>query len=745
MQISEDIIRNLAPFHELSTSRIQEIITRLSYEEIADGHHLFHAGDWDNQTIFLVTGEIALWTNKKDQEIISAKSKQARYAIADAQPRKMSAKAFKDVTILRVDSALLNVLLSQNNAKNYQVAEIAAADESDWMTQVLQSKVFRNIPADNIMQVIMCMEQVDVRAGDIIINQGDEGDYFYIINSGRCQVRRVMRPNTPVVTLAELGAGDSFGEEALVSGLTRNTTITMLTDGRLHRLDKNQFIHLVKNSLLEQITYRDAVAAVKDGAVLVDFRDHVSYQNASLKDSINVPFFLLRSQLEQLDKSRKYITYCDDGSVSAAAAFYMTQEGFDAAALRSGMKAIPENDLEQKSPNYDSSGNITLTATLKPSTPVTEQEDDSAKTSTPTCIGSANIDAGAAHIQPQAYQNSAELLKLKQEIAELNDALAISSENLTAAQGQRDKITDQFKHEREKQYHNVTLFRRQIERLEKERDDFRSKFETAVSANNAATANTKDPVTDNGDAQTAQIAALQQQQVEQTKVLEQARQKHAVLEKRISELSAENATIKNNPDNTSATTTELQKLTTRLNEHKEHLRKVLNAKIALEKALKAYKEREKISQLKNQKEIDQLKNELDQAKQQQSQQLDNQTNGENIQPAQFILGKILKREDKQAVIIASQATDGAANIRHNLAELRKEMDNETIVHQKRMEQMLKLQEKQMCALKTVLADSGETTPQARSIAEKVSKKFLWGIILLLLAVVMGTVFLVGNL
>ena len=50
-----------------------------------------------------------------------------------------------------------------------------------------------------------------------MIKQGDEGDYFYVIVDGRCVVTRETPLNREGVKLAELGGGDTFGEEALIS------------------------------------------------------------------------------------------------------------------------------------------------------------------------------------------------------------------------------------------------------------------------------------------------------------------------------------------------------------------------------------------------------------------------------------------------------------------------------------------------------------------------------------------------
>jgi CRP-like cAMP-binding protein len=106
------------------------------------------------------------------------------------------------------------------------------------MTRMLQSDAFIKLPPADIQRLLQTLRSVPVSAGDVIIRQGDEGDYFYIIKEGSCSVTRLASGEGWDVPLAELGKGDCFGEEALVSDATRNATVTMLTDGTLMRLSK---------------------------------------------------------------------------------------------------------------------------------------------------------------------------------------------------------------------------------------------------------------------------------------------------------------------------------------------------------------------------------------------------------------------------------------------------------------------------------------------------------------------------
>ncbi len=92
-------------------------------------------------------------------------------------------------------------------------------------------------------------------AGDVVIRQGDEGDFFYAIVGGRCAVTRETPLNREGIRLAELGMGDTFGEEALISGATRNATVTMLTDGVLMRLAKDDFNTLLNEPMLQWVDH----------------------------------------------------------------------------------------------------------------------------------------------------------------------------------------------------------------------------------------------------------------------------------------------------------------------------------------------------------------------------------------------------------------------------------------------------------------------------------------------------------
>jgi len=203
---------------------------------------------------------------------------------------------------------------------------------------LLQTNAFHRIPPANIQAIFQRLQRVPCTAGEVVIKQGAEGDYFYIIVNGKCVVTRETPLSREGIKLAELGVGDTFGEEALIAEAKRNATVTMLADGVLMRLNKQDFRELMNEPLLQWVTPEAARKLVVDrGARWLDVRLPSEHQNLAIEGSINVPLYLVRLRLSTLDRNRPYILYCDTGRRSSAAAYILVERGLDAYVLKGGL------------------------------------------------------------------------------------------------------------------------------------------------------------------------------------------------------------------------------------------------------------------------------------------------------------------------------------------------------------------------------------------------------------------------
>ena len=339
--VDKAVLKTLVPAQSLNAENFQELAGKTVVEEVKAGRLVFKKGDSDRKAVYVLSGEVELIGDTGSTGIIRGGSAEARHAIANQQPRQVSAKARNTVTVTRIDSDLLDILLTWDQLSGIEVAEVSGAndDDGDWMTRILQSKAFLRIPPANIQHMFMRLQELPVKSGQSVITQGEEGDFYYIISRGRCKVTRESA-NGASVTLAELCDGDAFGEEALLSESKRNASITMETDGLLMRLSKDDFEELLKEPILNEVDLEEAKSMVAKGAVLMDVRMESEHKAGSIKGSLNIPLFMLRLKADSLDRSKTYICYCETGRRSSAAAFLLSEQGFDSVVLKGGLQAI---------------------------------------------------------------------------------------------------------------------------------------------------------------------------------------------------------------------------------------------------------------------------------------------------------------------------------------------------------------------------------------------------------------------
>ena len=95
------------------------------------------------------------------------------------------------------------------------------------------------LPERIIERLARSLVTVELKAGEIAVREGDEGDRFYIVESGTLAVSR------DGAHVAEIGSGNSFGEIALLRDVPRTATVTASSAVVLLALDRRHFIPAV--------------------------------------------------------------------------------------------------------------------------------------------------------------------------------------------------------------------------------------------------------------------------------------------------------------------------------------------------------------------------------------------------------------------------------------------------------------------------------------------------------------------
>jgi MFS family permease len=108
--------------------------------------------------------------------------------------------------------------------------------------------LFAGVPVPTLEAVATRLVPAAVRAGEVVIRQGDPADRFYVIRAGTFEVTR-REPGEPAdqapALLRTMTTGEVFGEIGLLRATARTATVTAATDGSLLALDGASFLDLV--------------------------------------------------------------------------------------------------------------------------------------------------------------------------------------------------------------------------------------------------------------------------------------------------------------------------------------------------------------------------------------------------------------------------------------------------------------------------------------------------------------------
>lgn len=340
-QTTTQLLKRFSPLDGLKRDNLAALARKVQVRELSPGQVLFKEGDTEKRTFYIVSGTLELVDHGKVVGTVEGGSDFARNPVAPVYPRRVSAKARDRVQFISVDSDLLDVMLTWDQTGSYEVSELKNGKDDggneDWMTMLLQTKAFHKIPPANIQAIFMRMQQINYKAGDIVLKQGAEGDYFYVLTRGTALVTRETPLSKDGIKLAELSVGDTFGEEALISDAKRNATVTMTREGSVMRLGKDDFKKLLNEPMLDWVDAEQAAKIVKAGGQWLDVRLPSEFENNHLDGALNIPLYFIRLKINTLSKARKYVVCCDTGRRSSAGAYILSERGFDAFVLRGGI------------------------------------------------------------------------------------------------------------------------------------------------------------------------------------------------------------------------------------------------------------------------------------------------------------------------------------------------------------------------------------------------------------------------
>eukprot|EP00933_Yihiella_yeosuensis_P083030 TRINITY_DN97109_c0_g1_i1.p1 TRINITY_DN97109_c0_g1~~TRINITY_DN97109_c0_g1_i1.p1 ORF type:complete len:409 (-),score=125.99 TRINITY_DN97109_c0_g1_i1:251-1477(-) len=169
-----------------------------------------------------------------------------------------------------------------------------------------RSFMFKSLDEKDLKVVIAAMEEMPFEAGARIIEEGDDGDYLFVIEKGNPEVKKEIDDEIKVVK--KCTPGDVVGELALLYNCPRAATVDAVDKCLLWKLDRETFNHIVKE------------AATKKSSMYDDFLKKVSlffnlgpYERSQIADAL---------KSENVKKGDFIVLEGEDGDK-----FYIVEEG----------------------------------------------------------------------------------------------------------------------------------------------------------------------------------------------------------------------------------------------------------------------------------------------------------------------------------------------------------------------------------------------------------------------------------
>lgn len=111
--------------------------------------------------------------------------------------------------------------------------------------------LFDHLNEEQLIELTNSIEPVNYKSGEIVINQGDVGDKFYLIKEGSVRIYTTNPQNNTEIVLARLEAGDYFGEQALLEEIPgkRMASAKALNDTTLYTIPHAAYIKILNPKL----------------------------------------------------------------------------------------------------------------------------------------------------------------------------------------------------------------------------------------------------------------------------------------------------------------------------------------------------------------------------------------------------------------------------------------------------------------------------------------------------------------
>ena len=173
------------------------------------------------------------------------------------------------------------------------------------LNDLRKSPLFEGLSDEELQRLMDMAEHISLRAGDVLMRQGEAGDAAYVVIRGEFEVQKQAGPS--VIKIDVRNPGDVVGEMALLSRATRTATVIAKTDGEALRISPEAFDELlISSSTAARAVLRWVMARLNQNESLLHQQEKMAAlgtMSAGLAHELNNPAAAAQRNAAELGKT----------------------------------------------------------------------------------------------------------------------------------------------------------------------------------------------------------------------------------------------------------------------------------------------------------------------------------------------------------------------------------------------------------------------------------------------------------
>jgi CRP-like cAMP-binding protein/Zn-dependent protease len=230
-----ELIDALPAFDDLPEEVLSDLAGRVQLRILHPGEPVFRQGDRPDAFYIVRAGTVRIEDEDpetSDTRILRTMGRGESFGemgLLGGHRRQATVRAVGEVELFEVDKGTFDRLL----AEDMRAPEFGHTMQA--LAELRELSVFHGLDSEQLNRILEHGEWVTAVHGDELVTQGEPGDRFFVIESGRAEI---VRDGT---VLDSVSKGMYFGEVALLRDVPRTASVVASTPMRLFALDREGF------------------------------------------------------------------------------------------------------------------------------------------------------------------------------------------------------------------------------------------------------------------------------------------------------------------------------------------------------------------------------------------------------------------------------------------------------------------------------------------------------------------------